>query len=243
MARVKRGTKRRARRKKYLKRTKGFFLTKSKLYQSAQEAANRADRYAFRDRRVKKRQYRRLWIQRIGAAARLNGITYGQLIHGLKAAGVDLDRKILADIAVKDAAAFKLLAEQAPSFSAAIDALQGVVGTIERFAKEAGVSMQPDVSRTVAADAKAPSRSADVAPSINVGNGPIASRAEALVLLRQVAEYFRQAEPHSPAAYLADQAAKWGGMTLHEWLPLVLRDDGALARLQELLGVPAAPQP
>ena len=71
MARVKRGTKRRARRKKYLKRTKGFFLTKSKLYQSAQEAANRADRYAFRDRRVKKRQYRRLWIQRIGAAARL----------------------------------------------------------------------------------------------------------------------------------------------------------------------------
>jgi large subunit ribosomal protein L20 len=113
MARVKRGTKRRARRKKYLKRTKGFFLTKSKLYQSAQEAANRADRYAFRDRRVKKRQYRRLWIQRIGAAARLNGITYGQLIHGLKAAGVDLDRKILADIAVKDAAAFTLLAEQA----------------------------------------------------------------------------------------------------------------------------------
>ena len=99
MARVKRGTKRRARRKKYLKRTKGFFLTKSKLYQSAQEAANRADRYAFRDRRVKKRQYRRLWIQRIGAAARLNGITYGHLIHGLKKAGVELDRKVLADIA------------------------------------------------------------------------------------------------------------------------------------------------
>lgn len=113
IARVKRGTKRRARRKKYLKRTKGFFLTKSKLYQSAQEAANRADRYAFRDRRVKKRQYRRLWIQRIGAAARLNGITYGQLIHGLKAAGVDLDRKVLADIAVKDAAAFASLAATA----------------------------------------------------------------------------------------------------------------------------------
>jgi len=106
MARVKRGTKRRARRKKYLKRTKGFFLTKSKLYQSAQEAANRADRYAFRDRRVKKRQYRRLWIQRIGAAARANGLTYGQLIHGLKAAGIELDRKVLADIAVKDAVGF-----------------------------------------------------------------------------------------------------------------------------------------
>src|SRR5712692_9923005 len=95
MARVKRGTKRRARRKKYLKRTKGFFLTKSKLFQSAQEAANRADRYAKRDRRVKKRQYRRLWI------------------HRLKAAGVSLDRKVLADIAVKDAAAFTQLVENA----------------------------------------------------------------------------------------------------------------------------------
>ncbi len=102
MPRVKRGTKRRARRKKYLKRTKGFFLTKSKLYQSAQEAANRADRYAFRDRRVKKRQYRRLWIQRIGAAARLCGLTYGQLINGMKVAGITLDRKVLADMAVKD---------------------------------------------------------------------------------------------------------------------------------------------
>src|SRR5258708_29111852 len=104
MARVKRGTKRRARRKKYLKRTKGFFLTKRKLYQSAQEAANRADRYAFRDRRVKKRQYRRLWIQRIGATSRFNRITYPQLINGLKAAGVELAPKVLADIAVKDAA-------------------------------------------------------------------------------------------------------------------------------------------
>ena len=117
MPRVKRGTKRRAKRKKYLKRTKGFFLTKSKLYQSAQEAANRADRYAFRDRRVKKRQYRRLWIQRIGAAARLNGITYGQLIHGLKAAGISLDRKVLADMAVKEPAGFALIVEQAKAFA------------------------------------------------------------------------------------------------------------------------------
>ena len=113
MPRVKRGTKRRARRKKYLKRTKGFFLTKSNLFQSAQEAANRADRYAFRDRRTRKRQYRRLWIQRIGAAACLNGLTYGQLIHGLKAVGASLDRKILADLAVRDAAAFAQLAERA----------------------------------------------------------------------------------------------------------------------------------
>jgi large subunit ribosomal protein L20 len=113
MARVKRGSKRRARRKKYLKRTKGFFLTKGKLYQSAQEAANRADRYAFRDRRVKKRQYRTLWIQRIGAAARLNGLSYSQMMHGLKAAGIELDRKVLADLAVRDADAFAQLAAKA----------------------------------------------------------------------------------------------------------------------------------
>ena len=117
MPRVKRGTKRRARRKKYLKRTKGFFLTKSKLYQSAQEAANRADRYAKRDRRVKKRQYRRLWIQRVGAAARQNGLTYGQLIHGLKAAGIQIDRKVLADMAVRDSGAFTQLVEKARAFA------------------------------------------------------------------------------------------------------------------------------
>ena len=119
MPRVKRGTKRRARRKKYLKRTKGFFLTKSKLYQSAQEAANRADRYAKRDRRVKKRQYRRLWIQRVGAAARQNGLTYGQLIHGLKAAGIQIDRKVLADMAVRDSGAFTQLVEKARAFASA----------------------------------------------------------------------------------------------------------------------------
>ena len=113
MARVKRGTKRRARRKKLAKRTKGFFLTKSKLYQSMQEAANRADRYAYRDRRARKRQYRTLWIQRVGAAARLNGLSYSQLMHGLKTAGVEVDRKVLADLAVRDAGAFAQLAAQA----------------------------------------------------------------------------------------------------------------------------------
>jgi len=112
MARVKRGTKRRARRKKYLRRTKGFFLTKSKLYQSAQEAVNRAERYSYRDRRNRKRQMRRLWIQRIGAAARNAGLSYSQLMHGLKAAGIQIDRKILSDLAVKDAAGFAQLAGQ-----------------------------------------------------------------------------------------------------------------------------------
>jgi len=120
MPRVKRGTKRRARRKKYLKRTKGFFLTKSKLFQSAQEAANRAERFSYRDRRNRKRQYRQLWIQRIGAGARLNGLSYSQFMHGLKAAGVEIDRKILADLAVRDAAGFAQLAAQAKSAGASV---------------------------------------------------------------------------------------------------------------------------
>ena len=112
MPRVKRGTKRRARRKKYLKRTKGFFLTKSKLYQSAQEAVGRAERFSYRDRRNRKRDFRKLWIQRVGAAARGHGLSYSQFIHGLKKSGVELDRKILADLAVKDSAAFAQLAAQ-----------------------------------------------------------------------------------------------------------------------------------
>jgi len=122
MARVKRGTKRRARRKKILRRTKGFFLTKSKLYQSAQEAVNRAERFSYRDRRVKKRHFRRLWIQRIGAAARLAGMSYSQLMHGLKGAGIEIDRKMLSDIAVKDAAGFAQIAEKAKAALAAVKA-------------------------------------------------------------------------------------------------------------------------
>jgi large subunit ribosomal protein L20 len=113
MPRVKRGIKRRARRKKLLKHTKGFFLTKSKLYRSAKEARERSLRFSFRDRRARKRQFRTLWIQRVGAAARLNGLTYNQFISGLKRAGIDLDRKILAEIAVADASGFAELAKQA----------------------------------------------------------------------------------------------------------------------------------
>jgi len=109
MARVKRGTKRRARRKKLLKHAKGFFLTKGKLYRSAREAVNRSLRYSYRDRRTRKRDFRTLWIQRIGAAARANGTTYSQLIHGLKQGGIEIDRKILADMAVRDAEGFRAL--------------------------------------------------------------------------------------------------------------------------------------
>jgi large subunit ribosomal protein L20 len=113
MPRVKRGTKRLARRKKILKRASGYFLTKSKLYQAAQEAVERGLKFAYIGRRQKKRQFRSLWIVRISAAAKMNGTSYSQFIHGLKVAGIELDRKILADIAVHDAAAFTALAEQA----------------------------------------------------------------------------------------------------------------------------------
>jgi large subunit ribosomal protein L20 len=113
MPRVKRGTKRNDRRKKILKRASGYFLTKSKLYQAAQEAVERGLKFAYSGRKQKKRQYRSLWIVRINAAAKINGTSYSQLIHGLKAAGIELDRKMLADIAVNDAAGFTALVEQA----------------------------------------------------------------------------------------------------------------------------------
>ena len=113
MPRVKRGTKRRAKRKKILERASGYYLTKSKLYRSAKESVERALKFAYSGRRQKKRQFRSLWIVRIGAAARDNGMSYSQFINGLKKSGMELDRKILADLAVKDPVAFKGLAEQA----------------------------------------------------------------------------------------------------------------------------------
>jgi len=113
MPRVKRGNKRKEYRKKILKRASGYFLKKSKLYQFAEEAVERGLKFAYRGRKEKKRQFRSLWIVRIGAAARENGLSYNQFINGLKKSGMELDRKILADIAVKDAAAFTSLANQA----------------------------------------------------------------------------------------------------------------------------------
>jgi large subunit ribosomal protein L20 len=119
MPRVKRGTKRRDRRKKILDQASGYFLTKSKLYQAAQEAVQRGLKFAFTGRKQKKRQYRAIWIVRIGAAAKLNGISYSQFMHGLKVAGIELDRKVLSDIAVNDAAGFTALAERAKAAVAA----------------------------------------------------------------------------------------------------------------------------
>jgi large subunit ribosomal protein L20 len=119
MPRVKRGTVRRAKRKKLLGLAKGYYARKSKLYRSAKEAVDTALKYAFVGRRDKKREFRRLWIIRINAAARENGLTYGELIRGLKNAGVGLDRKSLADLAVKNPAAFATLAGQAKNALAA----------------------------------------------------------------------------------------------------------------------------
>ena len=113
MPRVKRGTKRRASRKKTLALAKGFFLTKSKLHRAAQEAVEKSLRYGFVGRRRKKRDFRSLWIVRIGAACRQSEISYSRFMSGLKRASVDLNRKILADMAMNDAAAFGALVQQA----------------------------------------------------------------------------------------------------------------------------------
>ena len=115
MPRVKRGTKRRASRKKTLALAKGFFLTKSKLHRSAQEAVEKSLRYGYVGRRLKKRDFRSLWIVRIGAACRAADISYSRFMSGLKKANVELNRKVLADMAATDAAAFSALINQAKS--------------------------------------------------------------------------------------------------------------------------------
>jgi large subunit ribosomal protein L20 len=113
MPRVKRGNVRRAKRKKLLSRAKGFYQTKSKLYRSAKESVDTALKYAFVGRRRKKRDFRRLWIQRINAAAREHGLTYGQFMAGLKASGNTLDRKSLSELAISSPASFARLAKTA----------------------------------------------------------------------------------------------------------------------------------
>jgi large subunit ribosomal protein L20 len=111
--RVKRGTNRRDYRRKTLRLAKGFFLTKSKLNRSAQEAVEKALRYGYVGRRLKKRNFRSLWIVRINAACRNSGISYSKFINGLKRAGIDLNRKILSEIAINDATGFTVLVEKA----------------------------------------------------------------------------------------------------------------------------------
>lgn len=113
MPRAKRGNKRLERRKKILKLAKGYRGTKSKLYRSAKESVERGLNFAYTGRKLKKRDFRSLWIVRIGAAARLNGLNYSQFMHGLKLAGIELDRKVLADLAANTPEAFKEVAVQA----------------------------------------------------------------------------------------------------------------------------------
>lgn len=113
MARVKRGVQAHAKHKKVPKAAKGYYGARRKVYRVAKQAVIKAGQYAYRDRRVKKRQFRSLWIQRINAAARMNGLSYSRMIGGLNKAGVAIDRKMLADIAVHDMPAFSQLAEKA----------------------------------------------------------------------------------------------------------------------------------
>ena len=112
MPRAKRGNKRVQKRKKILALAKGYRGTKSKLYRSAKESVERALNFAYTGRKLKKRDFRSLWIVRIGAACRLNGLNYSQFMHGLKVAGIDLDRKVLADLAAKQHESFAHLAGQ-----------------------------------------------------------------------------------------------------------------------------------
>lgn len=113
MARVKRGVTAHAKHKKVLKAAKGFYGRRKNTIRVAKQAVEKSMQYAYRDRKVRKRTFRALWIQRINAAARESGMTYGRLIHGLTKAGIEIDRKMLADLAVRDAAAFKSLVSQA----------------------------------------------------------------------------------------------------------------------------------
>jgi large subunit ribosomal protein L20 len=111
--RVKRGTHRRASRKKTLAQASGYFLTKSKLYRAAQEAVERGLKFAYVGRKNKKREFRSLWIVRINAGCRAAGISYSKFLHGLKASGLDLNRKVLAEVALRDEVAFRQLVESA----------------------------------------------------------------------------------------------------------------------------------
>ena len=113
MARVKTGVVRRRRHKKVLKLARGFFSARHRHFRKAKEQLERSLVYAFRDRKAKKRDFRSLWIARINAAARINGLSYSKFMYGLKKAGIDLNRKVLAEIAVSDAAAFTALTEKA----------------------------------------------------------------------------------------------------------------------------------
>lgn len=113
MARIKRAVAKRKRKKKFFKLTKGYFGAKSRQYRTVREASKRSGNYAFRDRKARKREFRRIWITRINAAAREHGMSYSQFMRGLKLASVEVDRKVLADLALTDPKAFSQLVDEA----------------------------------------------------------------------------------------------------------------------------------
>ncbi len=115
MSRVKRGVTKHARHRKVIARAKGYYGRRKNTFRAANQAVEKAGEYAYRDRRQRKRSFRALWIQRINAAARAHGLTYGRFINGLSRAGIEIDRKMLADLAVKEPDAFKALVDQAAS--------------------------------------------------------------------------------------------------------------------------------
>jgi large subunit ribosomal protein L20 len=149
--RVKRGNKRRLKRKKILGQAKGFYQGKSKLYRYAKEAVDRAQKFAYVGRKLKKRDFRSLWIIRINAAARMHGLSYSRLIHGLSVAGIDLNRKMLAEMAVRDPEGFgqiaakarEALGQSAPAVAPAPEAVKQAVAEAEAAAEAETEAEQP----------------------------------------------------------------------------------------------------
>jgi large subunit ribosomal protein L20 len=156
--RVTRGTKRRQRRKKILGKAKGYFQAKSKLYRYAKEAVDRAEKFAYVGRKLKKRDFRSLWIIRISAASRNLGLSYSRLMHGLKAAGIEINRKMLAEMAVHDPASFQQLAaaaQTAMGVPVTAPAPKPVAETKPDKAKPAEAKASAGADETPAADAPA----------------------------------------------------------------------------------------
>ena len=157
MPRVKRGNKRRLKRKKILGQAKGYYQAKSKLYRYAKEAVDRAQKFAYVGRKLKKRDFRSLWIIRINAAARLHGLSYSKLIHGLSVAGVELNRKMLAEMAVRDPEAFGQIAARArEALGQAPPAETPAPAAVRKAVAEAEAAAEAEPEEAVEASAQEP---------------------------------------------------------------------------------------
>jgi type VI secretion system protein ImpA len=177
-------------------------------------------------------------------------VTLEQLEQARASSSVEFYQRLVVDVRAAllammdlDECLSRLLADDSPGFSGARDALERAKGTIERFAVDAGVQIQhPAAEVCPSTDIDAIGSPASVRQrgrAMGVAGGEISSRHDALQMLRKVAVYFRESEPHSPAGYLAEQAARWGDMPLHEWLKVVMKNHSTLAHVEEILGVEA----